>query len=58
MRTAHAIKADGKAAALVVKDVREDDYDYVAISQNDQSVIISREQLPSLIRQLWALSTK
>jgi len=58
MRTAHAIKADDEAATLVVNDVREADYDYIAISQNDQIVVISREQLPALIRQLWKVAAK
>lgn len=58
MRTAHAIEADDESAALLVMDVCEDDYDYVAIGQNNQIVIISREQLPTLIRQLSVIAAR
>jgi hypothetical protein len=54
-RTNIAIRADEEAHALKISDVRELDYDYVSISQDDNHVIISRDQLASLIRELWKI---
>jgi hypothetical protein len=58
MRKQHSIAKTEAANALTISDVREEDYDYVSISQEgeDRFVIVSREQLPALIRQLWKIA--
>lgn len=57
-RTSYSVVADDSANAIRIADNRDPEYDYVAISQNDDHVIVSREQLPALIRQLWAIQAR